>query len=100
MPKFHLGDRVESIHKIDCLADECIKIGDVGTVVHIDVDGDIGVSWDNIHRGGHTCDRNCKDGTGWYVRPDRIKLHEEDSTIEIDVDSFIGIVSKSWSEVE
>lgn len=92
MGKFHIGDRVEAITERTVISDEYIKIGDIGTVVHIDADGDIGVSWDNLHRGGHTCDRHCKNGTGWYVMPKHIRLHEEDTMIDIDEDSFLKII--------
>lgn len=91
MSEFKIGDRVESTVNFPAFND-CIVIGDTGTVCHFDYDR-VGVSWDKVITTGHTCKGNCELGHGWYVRSTYIKICEEEDIKDIDDDSFIGIIS-------
>lgn len=95
MNGFCAGDRVEAIDRVR-VNGKYIEIGDTGTVCCGNFIGSIGVSWDALYA-GHSCDGRCKYGTGWYVNPNCIKLHEEDSdeNAEINEDSFLRIIAKA-----
>ena len=67
MTKFKIGDRVI------CIQDGIwnIKKGMKGTIVYIDKI--IGVEWDTLIN-SHNCGGRCKNGKGYYISDNKIKL--------------------------
>ena len=67
MDKFKVGDRV--ICLVDSPADnESIHKGDTGTICSAEAhDSWIGVCWDKLVDGGHSCSGDCEHGFGWRV---------------------------------
>lgn len=54
MSKFKVGDRVKE------------RGHGIGTIIDIDVYGDIAVRFDEFYEGRHDLDGMCKDGHGWF----------------------------------
>lgn len=96
MSAFHVGDIVEAAVDYPEYND-FILTGDIGTICCFEHGsrGRIGVSWEKEFDGGHNCNGNCENGHGWYVPSDTIRLHEEDSDIDINEDSFLEIIAKA-----
>ena len=91
--EFRIGDRVEAIvDHPDGNVD--LFIGDTGTICHRLSPGRVGVEWDKAICRGHSCDGFCEYGYGWYVDSTTLKLHKDDSDIDIDDSSFFEIISK------
>ncbi len=58
-----------------------IRSGDFGTLCYITGDSDgFGVNWDSSVDAGHNCSGTCKNGHGWFVSYDEIRLVEEDDS--------------------
>ena len=68
--EFKKGDRVELTEVKGSL-----KIGGQGSIVGFD--GDLPeIAWDEYHKSNHNCGGLCKNGHGWNVRQEALKLME------------------------
>lgn len=81
--RFHVGDRVtltEAHYLYDFLS---VRTGRVCTVEHADVDGYVGVEFDESHEVMHTCEGHAKRDHGYYVKETDLTLcAEEDEEID------------------
>lgn len=78
--EFHIGDRVEFVH-ISALNSGRLRAGATGTVIAIRSNSafSIGVEWDNVI-GGHSLDKRCKVGHGWWVGREHIMPYDEEAS--------------------
>ena len=74
MTKFKIGDKVICIKEYN-IEDGLIKVGLKGVVVHIhQLKPNIGIEWEEKPRNGHYCQNHCKQGYGYYVEEENVKL--------------------------
>jgi len=70
---FAVGDRVRALYSVGSL---CCN-GEIGTVMAVLSEDDIGVAYDN-DIGGHDLDGRCKDGHGWWSSESFLEKYYED----------------------
>lgn len=95
MAEWNVGDRVV------CTRDhpdgnKTILAGDIGTVC-VALNRRVGVCWDNVIEGGHTCLHNgedhCAKGHGWFVWIDNVApCIEQDIEFEFSEEEFIKLI--------
>lgn len=79
MDEFYIGDRVEFIYE-HALNKGRLLPGSIGTVIAIRTNSQltIGVKWDK-EMGGHSLEKRCELGHGWWVSKEHIALHSEET---------------------
>lgn len=75
MEEFFVGDRV----RLKTTLRSTLLMGDLGTVVDILSQDNIGVSFDTFES-GHNCREHCENGHGYYVPAGYIELDEKPKT--------------------
>ena len=85
--ELYIGDRVRTIQ--GRYSD--VRGTDAGTVVHFDMPGNVGVSWEGLEC-GHDCNGHCAGGTGYYISSRHVeKVLEEETPVEQEGDSSTKI---------